>query len=70
MGKRVTIKIRVEDFEYEEIEQYAKAKGHGGQSPASSFVHYAVFQIMKKYPISEAEKAKYDKSYQKGDSDQ
>ena len=58
-GNRRTISITVDDFEYNEIEIYAKAKGHGGQTPASAFAHYAVFQQMKKYPLSEAERAKY-----------
>jgi hypothetical protein len=62
MGKKVT-KIRVEDFEYQEIDLYARAKGHGGQYPASAFVHYAVFQQMKKYPLSGAEKSKYVSGY-------
>ena len=57
--KKRTITFTVEDFEYEEILRYARMKGHGGQFPASTFSHYAVFQQMKKYPLSEAEKAKY-----------
>ena len=57
--KRKTISFMVDDFEYQEITLYARAKGHGGQTPASTFAHYATFQLMKKYPTSEAEKAKY-----------
>ena len=55
MAKKKTITFTVEDFEYEEIQRYARIKGHGGQSPASTFAHYAVIQQMKKYPLSEAE---------------
>jgi len=58
MGKK-TISFTVDQEEYEEIRLYARAKGHGGQFPTSTFSHYAVFQQMKKYPLSEAEKAKY-----------
>jgi cold shock CspA family protein len=54
-----TITSTVEDFEYDEIELYARAKGFGGRRPASTFVHYSAFQQMKKYPLSEAERAKY-----------
>jgi len=69
MGKRRTISFTVDDFEYEEIKTYAQAKGHGGQTPASTFAHYAVFQQMKKYPLSEGEKVKYGKNYQEGAAD-
>jgi hypothetical protein len=58
MGKR-RIEITVEDFEYREIDRYARAKGHGSRYPVSAFVHYAVFQQMKKYPLSGAEKTRY-----------
>ena len=69
MGKRRTITFSVKDFEYEEIMLYAEAKGHGGKYPASTFAHYAAFQFMKKYPLSEAEKAKYSKLHQEGAKD-
>ena len=59
MPKRRVICFSVDDFEYDEIMVYARAKGHGGQFPTSTFAHYAVFQQMKKYPLSEAERAKY-----------
>ena len=62
--KRKTITITVDDFEYEEIQMYARAKGHGGK-PASALAHYAVFSYMKKYPLSEAEKRKYYKDTKK-----
>jgi hypothetical protein len=65
MQKRRTITFTVEDFEYEEILRYARMKGHGGQFPTSTFSHYAVIQQMKKYPLSEAEIAKYNKNYGK-----
>jgi hypothetical protein len=62
MGKkRRAISFTVEEEEYEEILLYAKAKGHGGQFPTSTFAHFAVFQTMRKTPLSEAEKAKYIK---------
>ena len=64
--KRKTICFSVDDFEYEEIKTYARAKGHGGQFPASTLAHYAVFQQMKKYPLSEAERAKYTQGYSEG----
>jgi hypothetical protein len=64
MPKRRTISFTVEDFEYDEIRLYAQAKGHGGQFPTSTFAHYAVFQQMKKYPLSEAERGKYTKEHQ------
>ena len=60
-GPKKTISFSVDQDEYEEILMYAKAKGHGGQFPASTFAHYAVFQQMKKYPLSDTEKAKYGK---------
>jgi hypothetical protein len=63
--KRRTISFTVDNADYEEIFEYARIKGHGGQFPASIFAHYAVHQMMKKYPVSEAEKAKYMKRYQK-----
>jgi len=61
--KKKTISFKVDDFEFEEITMYARAKGHGGQSPTSTFAHYAVFQQMKKYPLSEVEKGKYGKNH-------
>ena len=66
MAKKRTISFTVADFEYEEILRYARLKGHGGQYPASVFAHYAVFQMMKKYPLSEAEIGRYDKNYANG----
>ena len=65
-SKRVTISFTVDDFEYQEIPLYAKAKGHGGQAPASTFAHYAIFQQMKKYPLSEVERIKYAKESRAG----
>jgi hypothetical protein len=62
-SKKRTISFTVEDFEYEEILRYARMKGHGGQYPTSVFAHYAVFQQMKKYPLSEAEIGRYNKNY-------
>jgi hypothetical protein len=59
--KRRTISFTVDEEEYQEIELYAKAKGHGGQFPTSTFAHFAVFQTMRKTPLGEAEKAKYIK---------
>jgi hypothetical protein len=59
--KRRTITFTVASDEYEEILLYARAKGHGGQFPASTFAHFAVFQTMRKTPLSEAEKEKYIK---------
>jgi hypothetical protein len=59
--KRRAISFTVEEEEYEEILLYARAKGHGGQFPTSTFAHFAVFQTMRKTPLSEAEKAKYIK---------
>ena len=50
-----TISFTVSGDDYQKIKEYAKAKGHGGQHPTSTFAHYAVFQYMKKYPLSEAE---------------
>ena len=61
--KRKTISFTVDGSDYEEIKAYAKAKGHGGQFPTSTFAHYAVFQMMKKYPLSEAETKKYIENY-------
>jgi hypothetical protein len=61
--KKRTISLSVTDFEYEEILMYARIKGHGGQYPVSNFAHYTVFQYMKKYPLKEAEIAKYMKEY-------
>jgi hypothetical protein len=55
MTKRKTISFSVDEADYEKIMQYARAKGHGGQFPTSTFAHYAVFQMMKKYPLSQAE---------------
>ena len=61
MAKKKTISFTVSEEDYEEILMYAKAKGHGGQFPTSTFVHFAVFQAMRKTPLSEAERAKYVK---------
>jgi hypothetical protein len=66
MARKRTITFTVEDFEYEEIMRYARIKGHGGQYPASVFAHYAVFQQMKKYPLSEAEIGRYNENYVSG----
>jgi uncharacterized Fe-S cluster-containing radical SAM superfamily enzyme len=55
MTKRKTISFTVYEADYQKIMAYAKAKGHGGQYPTSTFSHYAVHQYMKKYPLSEAE---------------
>jgi hypothetical protein len=63
MSKKRTISFTVTDFEYEEILAYARMKGHGGKFPTSTFVHYAVFQTMKKYPLSKAEIDKYITQY-------
>lgn len=64
---RRTITFTVDDFEYAEILRYARMKGHGGQYPTSIFAHYAVFQQMKKYPLSEAEIDKYNERYTDND---
>jgi hypothetical protein len=56
--KRKTISFTVDAEDYEEILDYARIKGHGGQFPTSTFAHYAVFQMIKKYPLSEAERSK------------
>jgi hypothetical protein len=61
--KRKTISFTVDAEAYDEILQYARIKGHGGQFPASTFAHYAAFQMMKKYPVNEGEKEKYAKRY-------
>jgi hypothetical protein len=66
MTKRKTISITVDESDYEKIKAYAKAKGHGGQHPASTFAHYALFQMMKKYPLSAAELKKIEKLDGKG----
>lgn len=39
----------------EEIEAYAKIKGHKN---ASAFALYAVIQMMSKYPLSEAQRTR------------
>ena len=65
---RKTITFTVDADEFEEILVYARAKGHGGQHPTSTFAHYAVFQQMKKYPLSGAERTKYDKNHAEGGS--
>jgi hypothetical protein len=66
--RKKTITFTVEQCEYEEILTYARIKGHGGQFPASNFAHYAVFQMMKKYPVNEAEIAKYRKGTKRAKS--
>ena len=55
MAKRKTISFSVDEEDYQKIKDYARIKGHGGQQPTSTFAHFAVFQYMKKYPLSEAE---------------
>ncbi len=65
--KRKTIRFTVDIEAFEDILEYARIKGHGGQFPTSTFAHYAAFQMMKKYPLTEAEKAKYAKRYGKYD---
>ena len=59
--KNKTISFTVSPEDYDEILTYARAKGHGGQFPTSTFAHFAVFQAMRKTPLSEAERAKYEK---------
>jgi hypothetical protein len=63
--KRKTISFTVDIEAYEEILEYARIKGHGGQFPTSTFAHYATFQMMKKYPLNTGEKTKYAKRYGK-----
>ena len=58
--EKKTISFSVDLEAYREILSYATVKGHGGQFPTSTFAHYAVFQMMKKYPLSEAEKRKIE----------
>ncbi|GHT52961.1 hypothetical protein FACS1894106_2860 [Spirochaetia bacterium] len=60
-SKRRTISFTVDPEEFEEILLYAKAKGHGGQFPTSTFAHFAVFQTMRKTALSAAERARYMK---------
>jgi len=66
-SKRKTISFTVDEEDYQKIMDYAKIKGHGGQYPTSTFAHFAVFQYMKKYPLSEAElreiEAKHESPY-------
>jgi len=57
------IRFTVSDSEYAEINRYAKAKGHGGVSPASTFAHFAVFQYMAKYGLGGTRKEKDDSKY-------
>jgi len=63
MARKKTISFTPDEFGYDEILRYARIKGHGGQHPASTFAHYAAFQMMKKYPLSEAEIERYEKTY-------
>ena len=63
MARKRTITFTVEGFEHDELMRYARIKGHGGQHPASAFAHYAAFQLMKKYPPSEAEIRRYEETY-------
>jgi hypothetical protein len=64
MEKR-KISFSVDKEEYEDILRHARLKGHGGQFPASAFAYYALRQMMKKYPISDKEKAEYAERYGK-----
>ena len=57
-NSRKSISFTVDEGDYQEIMLYAKAKGHGGQFPASTFAHYSTFQMMKKYPLSATETRK------------
>jgi hypothetical protein len=61
--KRRTISLTVDEKDYEEISAYAKVKGHGGQHPTSTFAHYAIFQMMKKYPLSASETRKIKETH-------
>ena len=67
-GNKKTVSFTVDEIEYEKINAYAKAKGHGGQFPASTFAHYATFQMMKKYPLSGAEIKEIEARHGKGHS--
>ena len=66
MTRKKTISFTPDEFGYDEILRYARIKGHGGQHPASTFAHYAAFQMMKKYPLSEAEIERYEETHGKG----
>jgi hypothetical protein len=57
MSKQVG--VRFEDDEYAELYVHARAKGHGGQYVVSNFIHYAVFQYMAKYKVTDEQRDKY-----------
>jgi 5-methylcytosine-specific restriction endonuclease McrA len=44
--KKRTISFTVDEADYEKIMQYARAKGHGGRSPVSTFCHFALRKMM------------------------
>lgn len=58
-----TIRFSVTDDEFRGIVEYAKQKGHGGVSPASTFAHFAVFNYMAKYGLQGASKVKAGRKY-------
>jgi hypothetical protein len=44
--KKRTVSFTVTEFEFEEILMYARVKGHGGNSPVSTFCRYALRKQM------------------------
>jgi len=60
--KKITVSFTVEDFEYKELELYARAKGYGGRHVVSALAHHAVFLHMKKVPLKSGERERYERS--------
>lgn len=50
----------------DDIEAYARAKGHKN---GSAFALYACVQMMMKYPLSVAQKAKVGRNVEEGEED-
>ncbi len=55
-----TIQFSVHDEDREWIEQYAEAKGYG---TASNLARFAVFAQMRKNPLTDAERARFESRY-------
>ncbi len=58
MNKTIQFSVCEEDREW--IEQYAEVKGYGN---ASNLARFAVFAQMRKNPLTDAERARFESRY-------
>jgi len=55
--------VPLDRIEYELINYYGEVKGHAGPDFAVKVLHYSIFQIMSRHPLSEAQKNEFRKRY-------